>query len=140
MDSSEIEVVPLDSNPTESPAITDVFSASAYGDLNHLKRFVEQKGSSVSLPDANGYYPLQWAALNNFPHVAQYIIEVRFCLSLVTILLLRSDLIIFLCSTVVMLMQRIIYSRHRCIGQLLRALLMLQTFYCNMELELKPLI
>ncbi|KAF8111893.1 hypothetical protein N665_0071s0032 [Sinapis alba] len=79
MDSSEIEVVPLDSNthqnPTESPAITDVFSASAYGDLNHLKRFVEHNGSSVSLPDANGYYPLQWAALNNSLHVAQYIIE-----------------------------------------------------------------
>lgn len=79
--SSEIEVVPLDSNntpqtPTESPpAITDVFSASAYGDLNRLKRFVEHNGSSVSLPDANGYYALQWAALNNSLHVAQYIIE-----------------------------------------------------------------
>lgn len=80
--SSEIEVVPLDSTntpqtPTESPpAITDVFSASAYGDLNRLKRFVEHNGSSVSLPDANGYYALQWAALNNSLHVAQYIIEV----------------------------------------------------------------
>ncbi|CAN7025331.1 unnamed protein product [Brassica oleracea var. botrytis] len=78
--SSEIEVVPLDSNntphnPTESPAITDVFSASAYGDLNRLKRFVEHNGSSVSLPDPNGYYALQWAALNNSLHVAQYIIE-----------------------------------------------------------------
>ncbi|KAG7583774.1 Ankyrin repeat [Arabidopsis suecica] len=79
MDSSEIEVVPLDSNshqnPNESPTITDVFSASAYGDLNQLKHFVEHNGSSVSLPDANGYYALQWAALNNSLHVAQYIIE-----------------------------------------------------------------
>lgn len=79
MDSSEIEVVPLDSNPNHhQPAITDVFSASAYGDLNSLKRFVEHNGSSVSLPDANGYYPLQWAALNNSLHVAQYIIEVNY--------------------------------------------------------------
>lgn len=81
MDSSEIEVVPLDSsnshqNPTESPTITDVFSASAYGDLHQLKRFVEHHGSSVSLPDSNGYYALQWAALNDSLHVAQYIIEV----------------------------------------------------------------
>uniref|UniRef100_A0A1J3HW84 S-acyltransferase n=1 Tax=Noccaea caerulescens TaxID=107243 RepID=A0A1J3HW84_NOCCA len=79
MDSSEIEVVPLDSNyhqnPTESPAITDVFSASAYGDLHQLKHFVEHNNSSVSLPDANGYYALQWAALNNSLDVAQYIIE-----------------------------------------------------------------
>ncbi|ESQ51112.1 hypothetical protein EUTSA_v10022988mg [Eutrema salsugineum] len=79
MDSSEIEVVPLDSkshqNPTESPTITDVFSASAYGDLHQLKRFVEHGGSSVSLPDANGYYAIQWAALNNSLDVAQYIIE-----------------------------------------------------------------
>lgn len=80
MDSSEIEVVPLDSNshqnPIDSPAITDVFSASAYGDLHQLKRLVEHNNSSVSLPDANGFYALQWAALNNSLDVAQYIIEV----------------------------------------------------------------
>lgn len=80
MESSEIEVVPVDhnshQNPTESPTITDVFSASAYGDLHQLRRFVEHGGSSVSLPDANGYYALQWAALNNYLDVAQYIIEV----------------------------------------------------------------
>lgn len=79
IDSSEIEVVPLDSNshqsPTESPTITDVFSASAYGDLHQLKHFVEHNGSSVSLPDDNGFYALQWAALNNSLHVAQYIIQ-----------------------------------------------------------------
>ncbi|XP_010517465.1 PREDICTED: probable protein S-acyltransferase 23 isoform X2 [Camelina sativa] len=79
MESSEVEVVPLDSNshqsPPESPTITDVFSASAYGDLHQLKRFVEQDGSSVSIPDPNGYYALQWAALNNSLHVARYIME-----------------------------------------------------------------
>ncbi|KAL1193987.1 putative protein S-acyltransferase 23 [Cardamine amara subsp. amara] len=79
MESSEIEVVPLDSNshqnPTESPTITDIFSASAYGDLNQLKRFVEYNPSSLSLPDSNGFFALQWAALNNSLHVAQFIIE-----------------------------------------------------------------
>ncbi|KFK39958.1 hypothetical protein AALP_AA3G311600 [Arabis alpina] len=76
MESSEIEVVPLDSqNPTKSPTITDIFSASAYGDLHQLQRFVEHDGSSLSLPDSNGYYALQWASLNNYLHVAQYIIQ-----------------------------------------------------------------
>lgn len=83
MVSSEIEVVSDSStkhttdsgkNPNEI-AIADVFSASAYGDLDRLRKFVEEDGASVSDTDANGYYPLQWAALNNFPHVAQYIVE-----------------------------------------------------------------
>ncbi|XP_039158072.1 probable protein S-acyltransferase 23 [Eucalyptus grandis] len=52
-----------------------LFSASAYGDLEQLRRFVEQGGASLSTPDANGYYALQWAALNNFADVVQYIIE-----------------------------------------------------------------
>ncbi|XP_010547928.1 PREDICTED: probable protein S-acyltransferase 23 isoform X2 [Tarenaya hassleriana] len=79
--SSEIEVVTMGSktqqqNPTgELPAITDVYSASAYGDFQQLRSFVEHGGASVSLPDGNGYYTLQWASLNNFVDVAQYIIE-----------------------------------------------------------------
>ncbi|KAL0356973.1 UNVERIFIED_CONTAM: protein S-acyltransferase 24 [Sesamum calycinum] len=32
-------------------------------------------GVSLSQPDGNGYYPLQWAALNNFADIVQYIIE-----------------------------------------------------------------
>ncbi|MQL94559.1 hypothetical protein Taro_027210 [Colocasia esculenta] len=55
--------------------IVDVFSASAYGDLQVLRRYVEEDGVSLSKPDANGYYALQWAALNNYSDVAQYIIE-----------------------------------------------------------------
>ncbi|XP_010527024.1 PREDICTED: probable protein S-acyltransferase 23 isoform X1 [Tarenaya hassleriana] len=81
MGSSEIEVVTLGSksqqqNPTgDLPAITDVFSACVYGDLRQLRSFVEHGGASVSLPDGNGYYPLQWASLNSFVDVVQYIIE-----------------------------------------------------------------
>ncbi|KAI7732832.1 hypothetical protein M8C21_022160 [Ambrosia artemisiifolia] len=55
--------------------IGDVFGACAYGDLIKLTKFVEEDGVSLSLPDANGYYPLQWASLNNFPHLSHYIIQ-----------------------------------------------------------------
>ncbi|CAH1414992.1 unnamed protein product [Lactuca virosa] len=66
MPSLEIEIL----------SVFDVFSASAYGDLLKLRKFVEDDVVSLSQPDANGYYPLQWASVNNFPDVAQYIIEV----------------------------------------------------------------
>ncbi|KAK8649845.1 hypothetical protein V6N13_139499 [Hibiscus sabdariffa] len=53
----------------------DVYTAAAYGDLEKLQSLVEHEGCSVSVPDALGYYALQWAALNNRTAVAQYIIE-----------------------------------------------------------------
>ncbi|XP_051152494.1 protein S-acyltransferase 24-like [Andrographis paniculata] len=53
----------------------DVYTAAAYGDLNKLRRLVETDGCSVSDPDAHGYYALQWAALNNWPAAAHYIIQ-----------------------------------------------------------------
>lgn len=84
MASSEIEIeIVSDSNeqklangnPNEIH-IADVYSAAAYGDYEKLRKFVENDGVSVSHPDGNGYYPLQWAALNNFGVICQYIIEV----------------------------------------------------------------
>ncbi|CAH1412259.1 unnamed protein product [Lactuca virosa] len=66
MPSSEIEIL----------SVFHVFSAPAYGDLLKLRKFVEDDVVSLSQPDAYGYYPLQWASVNNFPDVAQYIIEV----------------------------------------------------------------
>ncbi|KAH7517703.1 hypothetical protein FEM48_Zijuj09G0092500 [Ziziphus jujuba var. spinosa] len=81
MASSEIEVVSSDSTTQKTPSqvvVFDVFTASAYGDFQKLRKFVEEDGASVSEPNVNGYYPLQWAALNNFPDITQYIIEV-FC-------------------------------------------------------------
>uniref|UniRef100_A0A7C8ZUA7 S-acyltransferase n=1 Tax=Opuntia streptacantha TaxID=393608 RepID=A0A7C8ZUA7_OPUST len=87
MSSSEIEIV-SDSithndanqpaktpNHTQQVTINDVYGASAYGDFEKLRKFVEEDGASLSEPDANGYYAIQWAALNNFPHIVQYIIE-----------------------------------------------------------------
>ncbi|KAG1366705.1 putative protein S-acyltransferase 23 [Cocos nucifera] len=55
--------------------VVDVNSASAYGDLEKLRSFVERYGQSVASPDGNGYYSLQWAALNNYADIAEYIIE-----------------------------------------------------------------
>ncbi|XP_073034485.1 LOW QUALITY PROTEIN: probable protein S-acyltransferase 23 [Primulina eburnea] len=82
MASSEIEVVTVgneqktsEGNTDQEVDIIDVFSASAYGDFFKLRKFVENDGLSVSQPDGNGYFPLQWAALNNFADIAQYIIE-----------------------------------------------------------------
>ncbi|XP_015892573.1 probable protein S-acyltransferase 23 isoform X2 [Ziziphus jujuba] len=78
MASSEIEVVSSDSTTQKTPSqvvVFDVFTASAYGDFQKLRKFVEEDGASVSEPNVNGYYPLQWAALNNFPDITQYIIE-----------------------------------------------------------------
>ncbi|XP_076934199.1 putative protein S-acyltransferase 23 [Bidens hawaiensis] len=76
---SEIEIVSdssKDNKPnTEQVVIVDVFGASAYGDLPKLIKFVEEDGASLNQPDGNGYYPLQWAALNNFADGVQYVIE-----------------------------------------------------------------
>lgn len=79
MSSSEIEVVSSeaeDQHNSSEVAVFDVFSASAYGDFKKLRKFVEEDGASLCQPDLNGYYALQWAALNNFPDVVQYIIKV----------------------------------------------------------------
>lgn len=83
MASSEIEVVssaeakPNENQNDNQTAVTDVFSASAYGDFEKLRKFVEEDGASVSRPDGNGYFALQWAALNNFADIVQYIIDVK---------------------------------------------------------------
>jgi palmitoyltransferase len=61
----------------EPDPVVDVYSAAAYGDLERLRGFVERGGAAaITEPDGNGYHALQWAALNNYPHVALYLIEV----------------------------------------------------------------
>ncbi|XP_038888969.1 probable protein S-acyltransferase 23 isoform X1 [Benincasa hispida] len=78
MASSEIEVVASPNSKSQTNpevAIVDVYSASAYGDFQKVRSFVEEHGASILVPDSNGYYALQWAALNNFPDIVQYIIE-----------------------------------------------------------------
>jgi len=45
--------------------IDTISKACAYGDFDKLKAFIEADHSCVNQPDEQGYYPLQWAALNN---------------------------------------------------------------------------
>ncbi|KAK4369898.1 hypothetical protein RND71_009373 [Anisodus tanguticus] len=68
---SEIEEDVVESSSLRN----DVYTASAYGDMEKLQRLVESEGCSVSEPDGLGYYALHWAALNNRTAAAQYIME-----------------------------------------------------------------
>uniref|UniRef100_A0A0E0F6I2 S-acyltransferase n=1 Tax=Oryza meridionalis TaxID=40149 RepID=A0A0E0F6I2_9ORYZ len=71
-----VEVREARANGGEGDPVVDVYSAAAYGDLERLRGFVERDGgASLAAPDGNGYHALQWATLNNYPHVALYIIE-----------------------------------------------------------------
>jgi ankyrin repeat protein len=92
---SEIEIVEENGNKTSSNGTQqsgapvsvgngadesikdDVYSASAYGDVEKLKRLVEKEGHSVLVPDKGGFFALQWAALNNRGPAAQFLLEVR---------------------------------------------------------------
>ncbi|KAG5559743.1 hypothetical protein RHGRI_009301 [Rhododendron griersonianum] len=57
----------------------DACTVAGLGDLEKLRRLVECEGCSVSKPDGQGYYALQWAALSVRPAEAQYIIEWQRC-------------------------------------------------------------
>ncbi|KAL3723928.1 hypothetical protein ACJRO7_036007 [Eucalyptus globulus] len=75
MASSEIEVTESPGAATAQDPPSEAAATAAVVVDVQLRRFVEQGGASLSTPDANGYYALQWAALNNFTDVVQYIIE-----------------------------------------------------------------
>lgn len=45
--------------------VDTVSKACAYGDFDKLRAFIESDPQLVNKPDEQGYYPLQWAALNN---------------------------------------------------------------------------
>lgn len=55
--------------------IDTVSKACAYGDFDKLKEFVSTDPSCVNTPDDSGYYPLQWAALNNRIAEANYLLS-----------------------------------------------------------------
>ena len=42
-----------------------------------LLNFVKKEGVLLTHQDGNGYYPLQWAALNNFTDTVHYVIQVN---------------------------------------------------------------
>jgi palmitoyltransferase ZDHHC13/17 len=55
--------------------IDTVSKACAYGDFERAKRFIEDDPSCVNKPDEQGYFPLQWAALNNRVSEATYLLS-----------------------------------------------------------------
>ena len=101
-ESGEIEQVNAENPATKQKALVDTISkACAYGDLTRLKELLSgeantnnsnNSGSSIvelpasgglggggyealGKPDAEGYYPLQWAALNNQVECMTYLLE-----------------------------------------------------------------
>lgn len=60
--------------PAKEPVDT-LSKACAYGDLDKVRQFVDADPSCVNKPDENGYFPLQWAALNNRVPEATYLLQ-----------------------------------------------------------------
>jgi len=52
-----------------------VWKAAAYGDFDTLKRLAEEQPGVLQKPDEQGYYCLQWAALNNRVAVVTYLLD-----------------------------------------------------------------
>lgn len=59
----------------QQPTLDSVWKACAYGDLEAVQSFCEEDKSLVNRQDGGGYSALQWAALNNRPAVASYLID-----------------------------------------------------------------
>ena len=53
----------------------DVWRAAAYGNVEAMKRMVEEDPGCVNAPDGSGYRALQWAALNNRVSAATYLLD-----------------------------------------------------------------
>ena len=66
---------------TKQAATIDTLSkACAYGDMDRLKTLLLESGASaLAKPDAEGYYPLQWACLNNQVGCAKFLLEDALC-------------------------------------------------------------
>ena len=66
---------------TKQAALIDTTSkACAYGDLDRLRELLKDKDHSVlGTPDAEGYFPLQWAALNNQAECAKFLLSDKQC-------------------------------------------------------------
>lgn len=52
-------------NKQQQEVIDTISKACAYGDFDKLKSFLEADPACVNAADEQGYFPLQWAALNN---------------------------------------------------------------------------
>ena len=63
------------SSPGSAPPVERVRTACAYGNYEDLREAAEADPSLLDQPDEMGYYPLQWAALNNRVAIISYLID-----------------------------------------------------------------
>ena len=52
-----------------------MWKAAAYGDFDTLKRLADETPGILKTPDGQGYYCLQWAALNNRVAIITYLLD-----------------------------------------------------------------
>ena len=76
-DSSQFDAVGTSSTQPNADASSSerVRTACAYGNYEQLTAAVEEDSELLSTPDEMGYYPLQWAALNNRVGIIAYLID-----------------------------------------------------------------
>lgn len=58
-----------------SNGVDSIWKACAYGDYDRLWHYAEQQPELINQTDEQGYYPLQWAALNNRVPCCTYLLE-----------------------------------------------------------------
>jgi len=77
-DSSLASSAPKKKEEEDEEKEWDVWRAAAYGNQEKLEFFVNNAPSSsiiIDAKDANGFRPLQWAALNNRVAIAKYLLD-----------------------------------------------------------------
>ena len=62
-------------SPGSVPPLERVRTACAYGNYEDLREAAEEDASLLDSPDEMGYYPLQWAALNNRVSIITFLID-----------------------------------------------------------------
>lgn len=84
VDMSGSDIQPSPASPAKSDhssgqakanVVDNIWKACAYGDFDKLRALAAQDPALVNQPDEQGYYPLQWAALNNRVGVTNFLLE-----------------------------------------------------------------
>jgi palmitoyltransferase len=63
------------SSQTPQTASERIRTACAYGNYDQLSEVAEENPDLLRTPDELGYYPLQWAALNNRVGIIAYLLD-----------------------------------------------------------------
>lgn len=61
--------------PPQQDVIDRPWKACAYGDLERLQSFLQSDPACIHRPGEDGYYPLQWASLNNRASIVHFLVE-----------------------------------------------------------------